>query len=397
MITQPATAIALYDEGDTPWIAQIVDQVLAVRGQPWRVLREHLEASDLPAVRVTAIVAAMRRVLGGRVQRTRVARKLRSIVLGHPALDAAARTERLVAAEAQLGIPADELETLLWIDLADERPVDLPHGRPDELGLAALANLDRIARIVRRARRVRIHVRGDATELVRAAARFGLMVTIGGNATPALEEGPRAALLAPVATIDSAALAPVTTLDIAGPLTLFHATAIYGSALAALVPYLRAYAKFLVEIDADFGFGPAAFRLSSPALLPPPVPPKSVALRDRIQRALARAAPRARIACEPPPIQRGGQRLFPSFAVEHPIRGGTARTRWWIELVGFATREYLQRKLAAYEAAGIRQVVLLVLNDAASDADPPFDFDPRVLRYRARTVGADLLAAMGLP
>ncbi|MEJ7600449.1 MAG: DUF790 family protein, partial [Kofleriaceae bacterium] len=164
-------------------------------------------------------------MIGGRAERGKIARQVRALVLGHPALDRETRDARLEVAAAAFGLAPAEIEPLLWADLATERPVVLPDGRPQAERLAALANLDRIQSAVRRAHAVRIEVSGDANQLVRTVARFGLVSTVSRT-------GPR-----------------TLRLDVTGPLALFHATTIYGRALAALVPILARHAEFALEIE----------------------------------------------------------------------------------------------------------------------------------------------------
>ncbi|MFN0247594.1 MAG: DUF790 family protein [Kofleriaceae bacterium] len=460
-----ATDIRLYDASDRPWITIVIDHVMSCLGQPYRVLRERLEHAPIRGDRVAAILGAMRRLMDGRAQRTKVARKVRASVLGPPALDDDARAARIAKASDELGIDPAEIESLLWIDLADERPVVLPDGRPDEQRLAAFANVDRIQRALRRARHVRIHVWGDAHPLIRTAARYGLLVRVSSP-----DEH--------------------TILDIVGPLTLFHQTQVYGRSLGGIVPHLAGLARFVVEIDAELGFGSAALRVTSPALLPPV--PNTERKKPSIATKIASALDRTRgvlVERDPPPIAHGTDRLFPDLLTdvtdalllerqrdlvaqgrdahddrderdrhaghrdtrdhnkrdrdhepegrdvedecdlvpdlaallaasmsdeadriesgadarskrereiraELPAAKGVDRSRgWFVEVVGFATSEYLNAKLARYEAAGIERVVLVV--DDTRDA--ALATVRRVVGYKARTIVADLLAVMGVP
>ena len=355
-----ATDVRLYDDRDLTWIGSIVDHAVDVLGQPWRVLRERLEHAPIGAARVTAILSALRRVLGGRAERGRIARRVRSIVLGEPALDDAAHARRLAAAGAELGLDAGGLRDLLWIDLANERPVTMPEGRPSEHRLAAYANLDRIQRAVRRARRVRVRVWDEAHDLIRMAARCGLIATVQTDGQS-------------------------TTLDVLGPLSLFHATAVYGRALAALVPLLADHPRFELLLDCDFGHGPAALRVQPPALLPPVAAergkPSSAA---RLARQLAKLG--IEVERDPPAVIEGRDVLHPDLAIVH---GGRRRL---VELVGFATAEYLTAKLARYTAAGAD--IVLCIDDKRAPAGA---LDPRVFRYQ-RLAGAALLEVFeGLP
>ncbi len=356
-----STEMRLYDARDLGWIASIVDTVVASTGLPWRVLRERLEHSPHGAPRVASILAALRRVLGGRGQRTRIARQVRGLVLGPPALDDAACTVRLAAAADKLGLDVESVRELLWIDLANERPVALPDGRPAEMRLAAYGNLDRIQRAVRRARELRLRIDGDAHDLIRTASRWGLVTTISRDGD-------------------------ATVLDILGPLSLFHATSVYGRALAALVPHLADHPRFALTMTCDFGHGPARLRLTPPALLPPAsearITPSAAA---RLARQLAKAG--ADVTLDPPPVAHGRTLLYPDLA----IRRG--RRTWLVELVGFATADYIAAKLARYANAGVSDVVLCVDEERAPDAVA----DPRVLAYFGKLSVEALLGILERP
>ncbi len=356
------TDVRLYGDTDLPWIATVVDHVVDARGEPWRVLRERLEHSSIRASRVAAILGALRRVLGGKAERARVARKVRALVLGHAAVDDRQRAARLVAAGDELGIAADEVEQLMWIDLATERPVTLPDGRPDERRLAAYANLDRIQRAVRRARQLRLVVEGEAHELIRTAKRNGLLITV-------------------------ARARDATVLDIVGPLALFHDTGVYGGALAGLIPLLADVPQFELVVSCDFGYGPSLLRVVPPVLLPPVVVRGKPSASVRLARDLAKAAPELRIERDPPPIASGAELVFPDLAIEH------GRTRTWIELIGFATADYLAAQLARYAAAGITNVVLCVHDRRDASLHATAD-DPQILSFRGRLSAEAVLAKL---
>jgi predicted nuclease of restriction endonuclease-like RecB superfamily len=326
-----ATDIRLYDHRDHDWIATVLDQVERTLGQPWRILLERLEAAGTNPARAKAILGALRRVTGGRAERGRVAREVRGLVLGHPALDRDARDARLAAAACKLGLDPSDIEGLLWADIAKERPVTLPTGRPRESTLAAFANLDRIQRAIRRAREVRIRIHDGGHELVRTAARYGLLANVTREDT-------------------------TTVLDITGPLALFHATTVYGRTLASLVPLLADQHRFALEVVCDYQGHLRRLHVESPVWLPP-------VQRGRRRQTMAERLARGLTALgwhverEPAPIANGAQLLFPELVVAPPER---PEERTWIELVWFATIEYLDARLAAYHAAGIDRVRLFV-------------------------------------
>ncbi|MBX3161555.1 MAG: DUF790 family protein [Deltaproteobacteria bacterium] len=362
-----ALEVELFDGRDAAWIDRVLDVVETALGQPWRMLTERLDAAGLrvPARRVAAIVRALRASLGGRIERARIARMARGAALGMPALDGAARAARITAAAAELGIAPEDVDGVLWADIAMERPVLLPNGRPRAADLAAIANLDRIQQALRRAHRAELVVWDRAHELVRTAKRFGLLASVSRRGD-------------------------ATVLGVTGPLALFRATTIYGNALAALAPLLIDHERFDLDVTCDLRTGERHLHVAPPVLLP------SETARRPGRRPAARLggeleARGCTVEAEPPPLASGEQLLFPELAVEH--RG----TRAYVELVGFSTDEYLAHRLAQYRSAGIDAVVLCVDATRAED-DGARNEDPRVLRYtrtRARGAFVDPTAVLG--
>jgi predicted nuclease of restriction endonuclease-like RecB superfamily len=298
---EPGRIPRLYDAGDLPWIAKLVDVVVASVGQPWRVLVERIDHAPLGVhtSHRTAMLQALRRMLGGGGPRARIARQVRGFVLGAPALDLvldpAARAARLASAADTFGTTPDDIESLLWVDLAMERPVVLPWGRPAEAELAAFANLERIQRCVRRAHDLELCVWDHAHELVRTALRYGMIAEVRRDGD-------------------------ATRLDVMGPLALFHSTMVYGRALASLVPLLADHARFELDVRCTLGGEQVTLRVTPPVLLPEgrgsPRRPPSVA--ERLAGDLAGLD--HVIEREPPPIASGEHLLFPDLVLE---RGGT--------------------------------------------------------------------------
>lgn len=358
---EPTRVPRLYGADDLPWIAKLLDIVELSVGEPWRVLIERVEHAGLGvhASHRTAMLGALRRVLGGAGQRARIARQVRALVLGPPALEPGEREARLSAAAAQLGTTPEDVESLLWIDLAMERPVALPSGRPAEAEVAAFANLERIQRCVRRAYDLQLRVWDCANELVRTVARYGLIaqITCEGEAT---------------------------LLDVIGPLALFHSTMVYGRALAALVPLLAGHTRFELDIHCRLGGEPAHVKVAPPVLLPPVAvsPHRAPSIAERLARDLEDLG--HTVEHEPPPIASGQHLLFPDLALDH--RGA----RWFIEVVGFSTNEYLTTKLDRYRRAGIATMVLCV--DLASA--PGCELLAQICSFTKRVDVDDLLAAL---
>ncbi|MCX5746137.1 MAG: DUF790 family protein [Proteobacteria bacterium] len=316
---------ALLDAQDATWLATLCAAAAATAGQPWRVLEDRVASVvpqlGHPRVRprdVLAVLGAFRQLMAGPSTR-KLARTVRARVLGTPVFDAAARTTRITDAATALGRTPAELEQLLWSDLSRERLVMMPvGGRLDPLAVAELANVELVARVLRRALAVTLVVRGDPRELARLVARCGLLATIS---TRGQEDD-------------------TTTFAIVGPLALFHTTTVYGRAIAAIVPRL-AGRDFSLTVTVDDGAGPGTVALASPILLPPAnpaSPPVPVATRALV--ATLEAAGHV-VERDPAPITSGTRVLFPDLVVDgRPL-----------EIIGFATAAYLADKRAAYLAA----------------------------------------------
>ena len=355
--SEDRVALHLLGDADAPWVASVVDDAEAAVGQPWRVLVERWQAVPPRAhpARAAVIVTALRRELGGRARGGITARRIRRAVLGRPALDASARTARLNDAAATLGISPREVDARMWSDLPGERLVTMPRGRPSERALCAVANLAIVQRALARAYDVRLRMSGNPRAVVRIAALEGLIHTARRSGA-------------------------ITSLELSGPLALFRNTTVYGRALGRLVPWLAWCERFELVARCDLGRGEGVLRLGSPLLLPPAPAPRRFdsAIETRFARDLARVSTTWRVLREPDVVPSGDHLLFPDFVLEHRV---DAARRWWVEIIGFWTLDYLVQKLARYRAAGLSNLILCI--DAArevSTADLPAG--AHVVRYR---------------
>ena len=376
--------IDLLGEADLRWIESVVDVVVRCAGQPWRAALEQLDdlqRASQPTTprRFSAVVGAVQRVLGGRVRNARIARRARGLVLGHPAFSAEDRQSRIDHAALTLGTTAQAIETILWSDLPRERPIELPGGaRPSELEIAAFANVALLQRALRRAQSVQLTMRDDDPgPVVRAAAQRGLLIsasvgsrceTIAGHAGP------------PASRDETIAAHGETTIEIAGPLSLFHGTGVYGRALGELVPLLSELSQWSLAIRVELPLTSYVTHVISPALLP--APPARLAAMPyaiaRLLRGLRRLEPRLEVTPAPPALRAGSTLLWPDLVLDDGIQ------RCFVELVGFWTREYLDRKLAAYRELGLDVILCVDTTRAAGDGAAPAE----VLTY-PKTLHAD--------
>jgi predicted nuclease of restriction endonuclease-like RecB superfamily len=334
----------------------MLDTAETAIGQPWRVLLERLEVMPLrtTARRVALATGALRYVLDGRKRAGPTARVVRGLVLGSPALDVEARALRLAAAATRLGTTAAAIEAMLWSDLPRERPVGMSEGRPSVRRIAAIANVAVLRRALARAHHVRLRIWGDARELVRIAAMRGLLV----SAAPDAEDS--------------------TTIDVTGPVSLFHDTTVYGRALGALIAPLAELDRFELEIRCDLGRGEGILRVAPPVLLPNALPPQRSLVAIRLARDLAALG--CEVVADPAPIVAGDRVVFPELQLEG---------RWSVEILGFATADYMADRIARYRAAGANLIVCL---DVARSPALEIPAGAHVVPFRRRIDAAAVLA-----
>ena len=348
--------LALLEEQDFPWISALIDEMEAAIGQPWRTLLERIAClpSRSGPARQAAVIHALRSGISGRQAGALRASTIRRELFGKMALDQTARAARLAEAAARLATTVEQIEIAMWADLPAERIVVMPKARPTAMAVAAAANLSMIQRALTRCHSVRLQLTGNSRAIARLVALRGLIMTAHMRES-AIE------------------------LSISGPLALFHRTTVYGRAMGGIVPQLAGCERFVLEAECEVQNQPTLLRIVQPVLLPTSEPPRRYdsALEARFARDFAKHAPDWRLLREPTPVDVAGRLAFPDFLLEH--RADDAR-RWWVEIVGFWTADYLRQKLATYRAARLSHVILCIdANRAVDTHDLPAH--ARIVRF----------------
>ncbi|HEY3233956.1 MAG TPA: DUF790 family protein, partial [Polyangiaceae bacterium] len=183
-------------------------------------------------------------------------------------------------------------------------------------------------------------------------------------------------------------------LDISGPFSLFRHTVVYGWALAALVP--RALWCNHFELTAQCALGRGSHLATLEVRSGDPIGPgrelrrHDSRLEERFEKAFRRAAPDWDVIREPNPVEADGVLVFPDFELLH--RRDPER-RWYLEIVGFWTREYLDEKLRRLRAAGIDRLVLCI-DEKRCCKDEELPPNARVVRYKKRIDPRTVLAML---
>jgi predicted nuclease of restriction endonuclease-like RecB superfamily len=198
------------------------------------------------------------------------------------------------------------------------------------------ANLRLVQSLLQRSAHVCLRLEGNARPVLRHAKWCGLICTV-------------------VADEPSQAV----RLDISGPLTLFRRTLVYGRALAQLLPRLTWCNRFFLDAEVALADGPRRLILGTGAPIFPGEKPRPFdsKLEERFARDFLAATTEWNLVREPEPIPVGRGLIFPDFSL---TRRSPPFERWLVEIVGFWTADYLERKLATYRLAGLERLILCI-------------------------------------
>ena len=345
---------------DHPWLGILMEEIDRFRGRPRRELEERLRA-PLPCA------APLRKC---RAATANLLRLWRSVA--DPPVDPAAAREALFtaaaepgrpsraqateAAAARLGITGEALEAALFADLPGERIVRAPERIPSVHDAACRVNLAIAQALLFRASAVGIRAEGAMRPVVRQARLRGLLCTVWSGQTPLLE--------------------------VSGPFALFRRTLLYGRALGELLPFLARTAHFELVARCTLGGQEGELHLRSGDAIFPAEDPKTFdsKLEARFARDFKSAAPDWDLLREPEPVKAGGTLVFPDFLLRHRLE---PTRQHLLEIVGFWTPEYVQKKLAGLRAAGIHNLILAIDEErrcAEGDLPP----SARVIWFRRR-------------
>jgi predicted nuclease of restriction endonuclease-like RecB superfamily len=355
---------------DYPWLRVLLDEYERFFGRRRGELKQHL-AQPLPVkvpwAKWRMAVHVLERLTTDRTAAPVPPRRLRA-TLFTIAASADSREEALAAAGHALGLDSAAIEGLLFADLPGERVVRPPAEPLSPADLAEQTNASLVAALLKRAMSVKLAVWGNARAVVRHARLRGLVCVVHpGRATDSV------------------------TLELSGPLALFRHTLVYGRALASLVPRAAWCHRFVLEADCVMADGEPTARLlvrtGDPVGAARELPRYDSKLEERFARAFARAAPDWILVREPCPLSVGKALAFPDFELQHRR---DPRRRWLLEIVGYWTPEYLERKLATLAKARVPNLLLCV-DEARNCTCEKLPRQLRLVRFKRRLDPAAVL------
>jgi predicted nuclease of restriction endonuclease-like RecB superfamily len=327
-----------------------------------RSLEAHVRAGlpfDAPARKLALARVALDRLWHDEVVAAVPPRHARARLFCAAAARTAPAAEVVTRVAAELGATPADLGQALLADIPAERRLRPPSEPVGVVELRLRTNLLLVQRLLERSVHVRLQIHGSARPVIRHAKLHGLICSVTGD------PGGQTARL-----------------EISGPLALFKKTLVYGRALGRLPPQLVHCDRFYLEADVAMPGRDARLILSTgmPILPAERKGRFDSKLEARFARDLAKATTDWDIVREPEPIPVGRSLIFPDFAL---VRRAPPHERWYVEIVGFWTSDYLRRKLATLRVASLDRLILCI--DGARHCDEQaLPFAARVVKYERR-------------
>jgi uncharacterized protein len=357
------------DARDLPWLRMLVEEVDRFRARPVRELRERLRQPfpcAIPIFKRKAAVATLLSLWKGEVSAAVAPEEARAALFA-AAATGAPREQALEQAAAGLATTPAALESSLFADLPGEKLVAAPAAIPSPPDLALRINQHIVRSLLFHARRVRIEAEGAIRPIVRQAKLRGLLCAVASEPAPVLE--------------------------LSGPFTLFRHTLLYGRALGELLQFLPHCARFKLHAFCVVRGEEAWLELASgdpvfPAEDPKPYDSK---LEARFARDLRKVAPDWDLIREPEAIATAETLIFPDFLLRHRLH---PERRFFVEVMGFWSPEYVARKLRLLREAKLDNLILCIDEDRACGI-AAVEGHARLVRFRRRIDPRAVLAAAG--
>jgi predicted nuclease of restriction endonuclease-like RecB superfamily len=155
-------------------------------------------------------------------------------------------------------------------------------------------------------------------------------------------------------------------MEISGPLSILTSTKIYGHALGRLVPFLVLAEQFTFEaaVRQNHAKKTLVIRQGDPIFPKEGLKKFDSQLERKFYDAFLKATDDWNLTREPEPLVSGQGLVFPDFSIWHKVRPDI---KYYLEIVGFWTKEYLSEKMSKYALVSDAKLILCVNEKFAVD------------------------------
>lgn len=371
---------------DLPWVRLLRDEYLRFSGRPRRELDQRLREplpAHVPKRESRLLMRLLDRLFGSRLETPVSPAKLRAAVFTEASEQRLCRRREEVFRQVgrNLGLEPSLVPDFLYADIPSERRLEAPGKLPSPVELIDQANLLLAQGLVARSQELWVDVTGGVRAVVRAARLSRLLCTVESQGS----HGEVSSLRGGLRTV---------RLHLSGPMNLLRKTLKYGDALARFLPALAHSPCWSLEARCLLKRHTARFRVSHrDGLLPLNADAGGRVfdsrLEERFYKDFLEKEPEWELLREPEPLEAEGTWVFPDFALYH--RHQPSR-RVLVEIVGYWTPEYLEKKLRRLRVAHSGGLILCI-SQALACGEKDLPEGAKVIRYRTRVPVSGVVSA----
>ncbi len=357
--------VEFFTHCDHPWLRDLIEELEALAGRPWREFERRWGARAHVDRRVGIALVVIARKFTRRVE-AKVKPSVVRQLLFETAADCQERDAALLRVASKLELDVADIERAMFADLPDERRLVLPDPAFDPTAIAALCNREVVATVLCRAERVMLWCDGQARVLVRHCQLRELPFTVQLDA---VRGGMR--------------------IDLVGPLAVSKGARRRASRIGELLGFLPWCRRYRLVADCLHKGKRGRFVLASGDPILPATEPRRFdsLVEERFYRDFTRATSAWELVREPVAVALDGRLVFPDFSARRRADGEER----WIEIIGYWREDYLRSKTKWLDLEG---VILCV--------DRALDFGEVgcaavVIRYDERIDVGDVMACLSLP
>ncbi len=380
--------------GDATWVRFLLDEYLRFSGRPRRELVQRLREplpAHIPKKQSRVVIKLLDRIFYFRPEVPIAPQKIRAVVFKTAAKHRQGfqRNEILKKVSETLNMPAEKIADILYADIPEEQKLVSPKSLPSPAELVGQANLFMAQNVFRRSCNLIVEVSSSVRPVVRTARLLGLLCHVERLE----EENSTDHTFNP--DLKTSALhhgLSVVQLNISGPISLFHNTLKYGEALARLLPVVVRVPRWNINAECSIKNRRLLFTVSDrDHLLPNNLEPKEKLfdsnVEERFYRDFIQTAPEWEILREPEPLCCEGAMIFPDFAISHR---NSPEKRVFVEIIGFWTPEYLEKKMAFIQKT-LDQKMILCVKKSLACGEKNLPSTSEIIRYGTRVPAKKVL------
>lgn len=253
-----------------------------------------------------------------------------------------------------------EILAILFSDFKKEQLLVTPDIKLTPADILLRTNLSIVKNLLFNASEIQIKILGAARDIIRFAKLKGLICS-----TYKLKD-------------DSEY--PVS-IHISGPLSICCYTTLYGRAIGQIIPFLYRCNKFILTANIIWEKRSHKLSLKNGDPIFPNLSIKKFdsKVEENFATDFIKKTNEWNLIREPEPIHCMDSLIFPDFAIVH----STTNIKWYLEIIGFWTKEYIDKKITQFKNINEKNFILCI-NQKLNCSNESFPDDFTIISYKTR-------------